>query len=138
MTPIFAEAGVETLPRIRRAVFVGTDKGAAEAMHVEDGREVRTLWEYIAWRLGGWKAVDSIAASEDAGTNPGLEKLIPILREAVPCLILMDEVVAFARQLRGVPYDAFHAFVQSLTRGRGRSRRCRGGRFAAGIGHRGR
>ena len=27
----------------------------------------------------------------------------------------MDEVVAFARQLRGVPYDAFHAFVQSLT-----------------------
>ncbi len=27
----------------------------------------------------------------------------------------MDEVVAFARQLRGLQYDAFHAFVQSLT-----------------------
>ena len=39
----------------------------------------------------------------------------------------MDEVVAFARQLRGLEYDAFHAFVQSLTeaaRGsEGRSRR---------------
>ena len=27
----------------------------------------------------------------------------------------MDEVVAFARQLRGLQYDAFHAFIQSLT-----------------------
>ena len=115
LAPIFAEAGVETLPPVRRAVFVGTDKGAAEAMHTEDGREIRTLWGYIAWRLGGRKAVDSIAASEKAGTNPGSEKLIPILSAAAPCLILMDEVVAFARQLRGVPYDAFHAFIQSLT-----------------------
>ena len=115
LAPIFDEAGVDTLPPVRRAVFVGTDKGAAEAMHAEDGREIRTLWGYIAWRLGGWKAFDSIAASEKAGTNPGSEKLIPILRASAPCLILMDEVVAFARQLRGVPYDAFHAFVQSLT-----------------------
>ena len=115
MAPIFAEAGVDTLPRVRRAVFVGTDKAPAEAMHAEGGREVRTLWGYVAWRLGGWKAVDAIAGSEKAGTNPGTEKLLPILREAAPCLVLMDEAVAFARQLRGVPYDAFHAFVQSLT-----------------------
>ncbi len=112
---IFAEAGVDTLLAVRRAVFVGTDKGPAEPMHASDGREVRTLWGYIAWRLGGWPAVDSIAASEEAGTNPGAEKLRPILAGAAPCLVLLDELVAFARQLRDVPYDAFHAFVQSLT-----------------------
>ncbi len=112
---IFAAAGVETLDRVNRAVFVGTHKGAAEAMHIEGGREIRTLWGYIAWRLGGWKAFNSIADSEKARTNPGSEKLIPILRDAAPCLILMDEVVAFARQLRGLEYDAFHAFIQSLT-----------------------
>ena len=115
LTEIFAEAGVDTLPSVRCAVFVGTDKGVAEAMHAENGREIRTLWGYIAWRLGGWKAVDSIVASEEAGTNPGSQKLIQILKDAAPCLILMDEVVAFARQLRDVPYDAFHAFIQSLT-----------------------
>ena len=115
MAPIFETAGVETLGRVTRAVFVGTDKGAAEAMHAENGREIRTLWGYLAWRLGGWKAVRTIARSENAGTNPGSEKLIPILRDAAPCLILMDEVVAFARQLRGIEYDAFHAFIQSLT-----------------------
>ena len=115
MGPLFEAAGVETLGQVRRAVFVGTHKGAAEAMHAENGREIRTLWGYLAWRLGGWEAVDSIADSEAAGTNPGSERLIPILREAAPCLVLMDEVVAFARQLRGLQYDAFHAFIQSLT-----------------------
>ena len=115
MEAIFEAASVATLGRVKRAVFVGTHKGAAEAMHTEGGREIRTLWGYIAWRLGGWEAVDSIADSENARTNPGSEKLIPILNSAAPCLILMDEVVAFARQLRGLEYDAFHAFVQSLT-----------------------
>ena len=115
MAPIFEAAGVETLSRVKRAVFVGTHKGAAEAMHTENGREIRTLWGYLAWRLGGWKAVETISDSETAGTNPGSERLIPILRDAAPCLILMDEVVAFARQLRGLEYDAFHAFIQSLT-----------------------
>ena len=115
MAQVFEAAGVETLGRVRRAVFVGTHKGAAEAMLVENGREIRTLWGYLAWRLGGWEAVDRIADSEAARTNPGSERLIPILRDAAPCLILMDEVVAFARQLRGLEYDAFHAFIQSLT-----------------------
>ena len=115
LRPLFEAAGVDTLGPVRRAVFVGTHKGASEAMHVEGGREIRTPWGYLVWRLGGWKAVETIADSERAGTNPGSERLIPILREAAPCLILMDEVVAFARQLRDLQYDAFHAFVQSLT-----------------------
>ena len=115
MTPVFEAAGVGTLGRVRRAVFVGTHKGAAEALHIGDGREIRTLWGYLAWRLGGWKAVESIADSEAARTNPGSERMIPILRGAAPCIILLDEVVAFARQLRGLEYDAFHAFIQSLT-----------------------
>ena len=115
MESVFEAAGVGTLGRVRRAVFVGTHKGAAEALHIGDGREIRTLWGYLAWRLGGWEAVDGIADSETARTNPGSEKMIPILRGAAPCIILLDEVVAFARQLRGLEYDAFHAFIQSLT-----------------------
>ena len=115
LRPIFDAAGVQTLGPVRRAVFVGTHKGAAEVMHAEGGREIRTPWGYLAFRLGGWQAVESIADSERAGTNPGSERLMPILRDAAPCLILMDEVVAFARQLRGLQYDAFHAFIQSLT-----------------------
>ncbi len=115
MKGILEAAGIATLPQVRRAVFVGTHKGPSEVMHASDGREVRTAWGYIAYRLGGWKAVDVIAESEANRTNPGSERLVRILETASPCLILLDEVVAFAKQLRGEEYEAFHAFVQSLT-----------------------
>lgn len=115
LAEILNEKGVKSLPPARRAVFVGTHKGPSEAMHRSDGREVRTVWGYLAYQLGGWSAVDEIAASEANRTNPGSEKLVAILRAAAPCLILLDEVVAFAKQLRGEEYEAFHAFLQSLT-----------------------
>ncbi len=115
MKDIFDAAGVSTLPTVQRAVFVGTHKGPSEVMHASDGREIRTPWGYIAYRLGGWDAVDHIADSEANWTNPGSERLVQILELASPCLILLDEVVAFAKQLRGEQYEAFHAFIQSLT-----------------------
>ncbi len=115
MKSIFDAAGVSTLPTIQRAVFVGTHKGPSEVMHASDGREIRTPWGYIAYKLGGWDAVDHIADSEASRTNPGSEKLIQILELASPCLILLDEVVAFAKQLRGEENESFHAFIQSLT-----------------------
>jgi hypothetical protein len=31
--------------------------------------------------------------------------MIAILKQAAPCLILLDEVVAYARNLEGIPYD---------------------------------
>jgi hypothetical protein len=112
---ILDAAGLGSLPEVQRAVFVGTHKGPSEVMFAAGGREVRTVWGYIAYRLGGWDAVDHIAESEAKRTNPGSEKLIQILEAAAPCLILLDEVVAFAKQLRGEEYEAFHAFIQSLT-----------------------
>lgn len=115
MKGIFAAAGISTLPTVQRAVFVGTHKGPSEVMHASDGREIRTVWGYIAYRLGGWDAVDHIADSEANRTNPGSEKLVQILELASPCLILLDEVVAFAKQLRGEEHEAFHTFIQSLT-----------------------
>lgn len=115
MKGVFEAAGVSSLPAVQRAVFVGTHKGPSEVMHASDGREIRTVWGYIAHKLGGWTAVDHIADSEANRTNPGSEKLIQIIELSAPCLILLDEVVAFAKQLRGEENEAFHAFIQSLT-----------------------
>jgi hypothetical protein len=112
---ILDAARLSSLPEVQRAVFVGTHKGPSEVMHASGGRQLRTAWGYIAYRLGGWDAVDHIADSEANRTNPGSEKLIRILEMTSPCLILLDEVVAFAKQLRGEAYEAFHAFIQSLT-----------------------
>ena len=112
---ILSAVGIDDLPDVSRAVFSGTQKGPSEVMHASDGREVRTVWGYIAYCLGGWEAVDKIIDSEQNYTNPGSEKLANILKEASPCIILIDEVVAFAKQLEGTRYEAFHAFLQSLT-----------------------
>jgi predicted AAA+ superfamily ATPase len=116
LADIFKDVSVTTLPRHSSpVVFVGTAAGANQPITIEGARTVRSLWGLIAVKLGGWKAYEKIRASDEARTNPGSEALIPILKEAAPCLILLDEVVAYARNLDGIPYDGFISFLQSLT-----------------------
>src|SRR6185437_10363312 len=50
----------------------------------------------IAVKLGGWKAYETIKSSDKERTNPGSVAMIAILKEAAPCIILLDEVVAYA------------------------------------------
>src|SRR5262249_329162 len=116
LADIFKDAGVTTLPRHSSpVVFVGTAAGANQPITIEGARTVKSLWGLIAVRLGGWKAYDKIKTSDEARTNPGSAALIPILTEAAPWLILRDEVVAYARNLEGLPYDGFVSFIQSLS-----------------------
>jgi predicted AAA+ superfamily ATPase len=116
LADIFKEAGASTLPRHSSpVVFVGTAAGANQPIAIEGARTVKSLWGLIAVKLCGWKAYEKIKASDEARTNPGSEALIPILKEAAPCLILLDELVAYARNLDGIPYDGFISFFQSLT-----------------------
>jgi predicted AAA+ superfamily ATPase len=116
MAEIFAEAKVTTLPiRSKPVVFVGTASGANQPIPIEGARTVKSLWGLIAVRLGGWKAYETIRESDEKRTNPGSEAMIAILKQAAPCLILVDEVVAYARNLDGIPYDGFVSFFQSLT-----------------------
>ena len=116
LADIFKDAGVATLPiRSKPVVFVGTAAGANQPFTVEGARTVKSLWGLIAVKLGGWKAYETIKSSDEARTNPGSEAMIAILKQAAPCLVLLDEVVAYARNLEGIPYDGFVSFLQSLT-----------------------
>lgn len=110
------DEGVDTL-RIKTPpiVFVGTAKGPDLPLYSESGRSIHTLWGYIAFRLAGWDGYERVRAADEARTNPGSEVLVDLLRIGAPCLILLDEVVAYARQLSGVQFDAFLTFFQSLT-----------------------
>jgi predicted AAA+ superfamily ATPase len=113
---LFEAAGVKTLPiKTKPVVFVGSALVANQPIAIEGARTVKSLWGLIAVKLAGWKAYETIRASDEARTNPGSEALLPILRQAAPCLILLDEVVAYARNLEGLPYDGFVSFFQSLT-----------------------
>jgi hypothetical protein len=118
---ILKETGVSAAPKVRRAVLVGTALSPGQAHKKPDGTEVRTLWGELAWQLGGKEGYAEVAESDRHGTSPGTEHLAQLFRRHAPCLILIDEWVAYARQVVGktdLPagtFDAQTSFAQALT-----------------------
>jgi predicted AAA+ superfamily ATPase len=106
---------------IKRAVLVGTSRGPQDILHVEGGRQIRTTWGELAWQIGKGAAFDLIAENDAKGIAPGSNILEKMFKEHGPCLILIDEWVAYLRQIykvEGLPsgsFDANLSFVQSLT-----------------------
>jgi predicted AAA+ superfamily ATPase len=56
-----------------------------------------------------------VAEAEAARTSPGSNLLVDVLKLAGPSIVLLDELVMFARQLPDERFEAFLSFIQSLT-----------------------
>ncbi len=115
VSALFRSAGLTGWKRPQVAVFVGSSKGTDTPLILQNGPKVHTLWGYIAWRLAGDRGLKIVADAEAARTNPGSELMVEVLKLAGPSVILLDELVAFARQLPDDRFEAFLSFVQSLT-----------------------
>ena len=119
--PVLKEAGVDVAPRAHRAVLVGTALSPGQPSVKPDGTEVRTIWGEMAWQLGGKAAYEMIEDSDRTGTSPGSHDLVKLFEAHSPALILIDEWVAYARQLVGkedLPAGTFESqgsFAQALT-----------------------
>ncbi len=117
---VMAKAGVKSLPKAKRVVLVGTKISPSTPSTKPDGTVVRTFWGELAYQLGGKKAFNKIAADDANATSPG-DLLRELLKEHGPCLILIDEWVAYARQLHDqsdLPAGGFEtqfSFAQALT-----------------------
>ncbi len=117
---VLAEAGVTTLPKAKRVVLVGNKISPGNPVTKSDGTVVRTLWGELAYQLGGKKAFARIANDDERATSPG-DVLRELFVEYGPCLILIDEWVAYARQLHDqsdLPAGSFETmftFAQALT-----------------------
>lgn len=118
---LLSKADLIVPKKINRAVLVGTSRGPQDVISLEGGREIRTTWGELAWQLGGAEAFDMIARQDASGVAPGSDLLEAIFKKCAPCLILIDEWVAYLRQIykvEGLPSGAFDAnltFVQALT-----------------------
>ncbi|HEY9473648.1 MAG TPA: Swt1 family HEPN domain-containing protein, partial [Mycobacteriales bacterium] len=112
-------AGRKLPATVHRVALVGQDISANGSVK-PDGTAVRTMWGELAWQLGGRAGFDLVAQADATGTNPG-EALRVLLGRYAPCLILIDEWVAYARQLWGredLPagtFDTQFTFAQALT-----------------------
>ena len=117
---VLAEAGVKSLPKANRVVLVGNKISPGNPTTKSDGTVVRTLWGELAWQLGGKKAFARVKADDENATNPG-DVLRELFKEFGPSLILIDEWVAYARQLHDqsdLPAGGFETqftFAQALT-----------------------
>ncbi|MGE3272851.1 MAG: Swt1 family HEPN domain-containing protein, partial [Chloroflexota bacterium] len=134
---VMADAQVETLPRVNRVVLVGTKISPSNPSTKADGTVVRTLWGELAWQLGeaaggiteARRAYERIRADDEHATSPG-DALRELMNQYGPCLILIDEWVAYARMLHddgslpAGPFETHFTFAQSLTESAKLARQC--------------
>ena len=117
---ILDAAGVSELPRARIAVLDGI-KSSPNQPVMRDGQTIRTLWGDLAWQLGKAEGYALVADADSSGTSPGKAVLETLLSRYAPCVILIDELVAYVRQfeegktLTGGSFDSNLSFVQALT-----------------------
>ena len=126
---LMAEARVSGLPRVNRVVLVGNKISPARPDPKQDGTVVRTLWGELAWQLGGKDAYARIAADDEKGISPG-DALRGLLNDYGPCVVLIDEWVAYARMLHdgadlpGGSFETQFTFAQTLTESARAASRC--------------
>jgi predicted AAA+ superfamily ATPase len=117
---VLAEAGVTNLPVANCVVLVGNKISPGNPVTKPDGTVISTLWGELAYQLGGAEAYARVKADDERATNPG-DVLRELFKEYGPCLILVDEWVAYARQLHDqsdLPAGGFETqftFAQALT-----------------------
>lgn len=125
--PVLDLAGVATLPKANVAVLVGTALDPTKARRPQKfpGITINTLWGEMAAQIaesaGNPALYDYVKEADKKGVSPGSEALKDLFDAAAPCLILMDELVAYAKKLYGVnglpagSFDNFITFIQEIT-----------------------
>lgn len=125
--PILDLAGVDALPQANVAVIVGTALDPTKSKRPPNmpGITINTLWGEIAAQLcfakGDFAPYEIIKEADKRGISPGSEALKKLFDACGPCLVLMDELVAYAKKLpdrEGLPagtFDNFIVFIQEIT-----------------------
>lgn len=106
--------------QVARAAVVGNELPVGQETVKPDGTRVRTIWGEIAWQLGRRDGYELVAEADRTGTNPG-SAMRELFAAHSPCVVLIDEWVAYARQLNdrddlvGGTFDTQFTFAQTLT-----------------------
>lgn len=124
---VLEQAGVSALPRANVAVLVGTAIDPTKSRRPINfpGITINTLWGEMAAQLaesaGRPELYEYVKESDKKGVSPGSTTLKELFDACGPCLILMDELVAYAKKIygsTGLPagsFDNFISFIQEIT-----------------------
>ncbi|SDX45185.1 ATP-binding protein [Thiocapsa roseopersicina] len=113
-------AGLMDVPKARVAVLDGTAHSPGQPW--KRGKQtINTLCGEMAWQLGGEEAFRLVSEADAHGISPGKDVLRDLLELHAPCVVLIDELLAYIRQfpegktLSGGSFDSNLSFVQALT-----------------------
>ena len=124
---VVRESGIGVLPKVRVAVLVGTSLNPTKSRRPNEmpGITINTLWGEMAAQLafaaGNPGLYEHVREADRKGVSPGSQALKELFDACGPCLVLMDELVAYAKKLYGVAdlpagsFDNFITFVQEVT-----------------------
>ena len=127
LKPIMDRAGLDTLPKANVSVLVGTALDPTRKKNPANLPKytVNTIWGEMAYQLvtsaGRPDLYSLVSDSDRRGVSPGSKALKDLFDECGPCLILMDELVAYAKKIYGVDglpagsFDNFITFIQEIT-----------------------
>lgn len=127
LKPVLERAGLSEIPKANVAVLVGTALDPTRKKNPSNlpGNTVSTIWGEMAYQLvtsaGRPDLYAFVKEADKKGVSPGSENLKNLLNECGPCLILMDELVAYAKKIYGVvdlpagSYDNLITFIQEIT-----------------------
>ena len=135
---ILVEAGAASMPQVNVAVIVGTalNPTAATESKKLPGVIVHTLWGEIAAQLAAQTKnpalFDLIKEADKKGIAPGSAAIKTMLEQCAPCMILIDELVAYARKIYGSApgenpsgtFDNILSFIQELTEAARATKNC--------------
>lgn len=131
---VMEQAGVASLPRANVAVLVGSALDPSRSRRPAElpGVTIHTIWGEIAAQLaisaGDPKLYDYVAEADRKSVSPGSLALKNLFDACGPCLILMDELVTYAKKIYridGLPagsFDNFTSFIQEITEAASASR----------------
>ena len=116
-----AEIDADAPISARVSVLGGAYLAETDQDTTDSGDPLNTLWGVMAWQLGGQEAYDIIGAAAREGSAPGGNQLDRLFEHVGPCVILIDELVAYMRVARQL--GSIYSFVQALTESARRNRR---------------
>ncbi|MDE0014209.1 MAG: DUF499 domain-containing protein [Candidatus Poribacteria bacterium] len=104
------------------SVLVGTYLSTTDADETQQGDPLNTLWGKMAEQLGGQDAYNIIREAAFEGIAPGGNQLDALFEHVGPSVILMDELVAYVRNVQGVTRESIYTFFQAVTESVNRSK----------------
>ena len=120
---IMEEAGCDLNSpiNVNVSVLVGTYLSTTDLDETKRGDPLNTLWGRMANQLGGQDAYNFIRDAALEGISPGGKQLDDLFEYVGPSVILIDELVAYVRNVQEVTQESIYTFFQTLTESVNRS-----------------